>query len=392
MPDETTTLPPPNSRSLDEMRGPAAERPVAARGGARFTAPPVAPEAHMPRIRIGSGDLQSWEFTQRVARGYASSTLVPEAYRLMKPRGKFGKAREEMIENPAGLPNCIIALNMAERLGADPLMVMQNLYIVEGRPSWSAQFVISAINSCGRYSALQYQVTDEGVQTVDYEVSVWDDAAQSKVAVKKKAAVPKLTFVAWAIDKETKARLESPPITMEMAVLEGWYDKPGSKWKTMPLIMGRYRAASFFGRTYCPEILMGLRTQDEEMETIEAEMAADGSWGIAAERPEAQPAATPAQIEHEQVVTLDLSTDKPAPDPAEASSAAQQDGEKRSEPPPAERRKPSAAQIALQAALARGKTDWPADFAPTPQQADMHLRGDPQPSPPERDDDFGSGE
>jgi hypothetical protein len=50
---------------------------------------------------------------------------------------------------------------------------------------------------------------------------------------------------------------------MEMAKLEGWLDKPGSKWKTMPELMLKYRAAAFFGRLYAPEIMMGLYSADE---------------------------------------------------------------------------------------------------------------------------------
>ena len=74
--------------------------------------------------------------------------------------------------------------------------------------------------------------------------------------------------MAWVVEKTTGERLESTPITMEMAVKEGWYQKNGSKWQSMPEQMLRYRAASFFGRIYAPDLLMGLRTQEEEMESI----------------------------------------------------------------------------------------------------------------------------
>jgi hypothetical protein len=50
---------------------------------------------------------------------------------------------------------------------------------------------------------------------------------------------------------------------MEMAKAEGWIDKTGSKWKTMPELMLKYRAAAFFGRLYAPEIMMGLYSADE---------------------------------------------------------------------------------------------------------------------------------
>lgn len=50
---------------------------------------------------------------------------------------------------------------------------------------------------------------------------------------------------------------------MEMAKAEGWVGKSGSKWKTMPELMIRYRAAAFWGRLYVPEIMMGMHTMEE---------------------------------------------------------------------------------------------------------------------------------
>ncbi|MFW1858745.1 hypothetical protein [Acinetobacter defluvii] len=70
------------------------------------------------------------------------------------------------------------------------------------------------------------------------------------------------------VERETGERLESSPISMELAVKEGWYQKNGSKWQTMPEQMLRYRAASFFGRIYAPDLLMGLRSSEEEQERI----------------------------------------------------------------------------------------------------------------------------
>ena len=69
--------------------------------------------------------------------------------------------------------------------------------------------------------------------------------------------------VAWAIDKSTGERVKSIAITIEMAVKEGWYTKKDSKWKTMAKQMLRYRAAAFFGRSYVPDILMGIYPKDE---------------------------------------------------------------------------------------------------------------------------------
>ena len=81
--------------------------------------------------------------------------------------------------------------------------------------------------------------------------------------------------MAWAIEKATGERLESAPVTMEMAVNEGWFGKNGSKWKSMPDLMMRYRSAAFFGRIYAPELLMGLPTAEEMHDVFSVD--ADGT-------------------------------------------------------------------------------------------------------------------
>lgn len=131
--------------------------------------------------------------------------------------------------------NCIIALELSNRLKLSPFLVMQNMYIVQGKPSWSSSFIISCINGSGRFTGpLKFEM----------------DANRTKCR-------------AWAIEKASNAKLVGPLITMEMAQSEGWLNKNGSKWKTMPELMLRYRAAAFFGRLYCPEIINGMLTAEE---------------------------------------------------------------------------------------------------------------------------------
>lgn len=198
---------------------------------------------------------------QRVAKALCSSTLVPVQYRAFVERKDYGKVVGH-DPNPAGLPNCIVALNMAERMGADPLMVMQNLYVIEGRPSWSSQFIIAAINSCGRFSPLRFAISDPGEpEDVTFTATVWKD--KQKVEEQRKVKVRHQTCKAWVIEKETGERIDGPTVSVQMAIDEGWLTKNGSKWQTMPEMMLRYRAASFFGRLYAPELLMGLYTQEE---------------------------------------------------------------------------------------------------------------------------------
>lgn len=219
---------------------------------------------------VGLLNLEAFELSQRVAKMLSSSTLVPEQYRsVIKVKAGKDQSGQWMYrdeENPNGLSNCIIALNMANRMGADPLMIMQNLYLIEGRPSWSSQFIMASINSCGRFSALRFDLEDLGEKEVEYQETSW--AGGRKQTVTKKIKIQNFACTAWAIERETGERLNSSKITIEMAVKEGWYQKNGSKWQTMPEQMLRYRAASFFGRVYAPELLMGLKSAEEEQDQI----------------------------------------------------------------------------------------------------------------------------
>lgn len=226
---------------------------------------------------VGLLNLEAFELSQRVAKMLSTSTLVPEQYRAVT-KIKAGKDINGNMQyrdeaNPSGLSNCVIALNIANRLNADALMVMQNLYIIEGRPAWSSQFIMAAINSCGRFSSLRFELKELGEKEVEYQETQWNNGRKNIVT--KKVKINDMSCFAWVEEKGSVGLdgkpviLKSSVITVEMAVKEGWYQKNGSKWQTMPEQMLRYRAASFFGRVYAPELLMGLKSEEEERDTID---------------------------------------------------------------------------------------------------------------------------
>jgi hypothetical protein len=220
-----------------------------------------------PDVSMGFGSLASFELMQRAAKLLCSSTLVPTQYRaVIEKIDRYGNITDRK-ENPNALANAVVALNMAQRMGADPLMIMQNLFVIEGRPSWSSQFIVAAINSCGKFSPLRFALRELGEKEVERIETFWENKQRQTRTVK--VSVVDRECIAWATERETGERLESPPVTMEMAVKEGWYTKTGSKWQTMPDVMLRYRAASFFGRLYAPELLMGLRTVEEVHDIID---------------------------------------------------------------------------------------------------------------------------
>lgn len=225
-------------------------------------------------LLTGSG----FEQLQRVAKALAGSTLVPAQYRAFAEVKEYGKVVGHN-PNPAGLPNCVVALNMALRMGADPLMVMQNLYVIEGRPSWSSQFIIASLNSCGRFSPLRFDLSEPGKnEELTYSATFWKDG--KKVTEQRKAKIKHQTCTAWVIEKETGDRLNGPTISMQMAIDEGWLTKNGSKWLTMPEVMLRYRAASMLGRLYAPELLMGLQSREEVEDFIDATPDGAGNYAV----------------------------------------------------------------------------------------------------------------
>lgn len=199
--------------------------------------------------------LRQFETLQRMGQMYAQSTIVPDTYNAT---GIFNNLLEKERKIPGNQPdipalqkqaqgialaNCAIALDMATRMKANPVMVMQNLYIVHGNPSWSSKFLIATINTCGRFLPLMYECNNEKGDKYGWRC-----------------------YTYASDDKERKNRLDGTWITWAMVKSEGWDTKKGSKWGTMPEQMFKYRAAAFWQRMYAPEISMGFNTVEEQQE------------------------------------------------------------------------------------------------------------------------------
>lgn len=161
--------------------------------------------------------------------------LMNLAYRTAGMLSRSGLVPENYRNSPE---NCLIAIDLANRQGLSPMMVMQNLYVVKGKPAWSGSFCAAAINGCGKFTPLEYVFVGE-------------------------PGTPSEGCYARATRLCSGAQCVSDTITLQMAKDEGWLDKGGSKWKTMPRQMMMYRAASFFARAHCPEVLLGIQTIEE---------------------------------------------------------------------------------------------------------------------------------
>ena len=169
-------------------------------------------------------NITDFENAQRIAISISKSDIVPQAYQN-------------------NVSNCLVAIEMAGRMNMSPIFVMQNLDVIKGKPSWRSSFIISAINTCGKFSPLRFKfVGDSGTDSFG--------------------------CYAHATDLETGEKITGPKITWLMVKDEGWLNKSGSKWKTMPELMFQYRAAAFFGRLYAPEILTGMHTVEENLDVF----------------------------------------------------------------------------------------------------------------------------
>lgn len=164
-------------------------------------------------------NLASFKDAFMIGKYFSQSNLVPQAYQ-QKPM------------------DCAIAVDIANRMGVSPMFVMQNLWVVRGIPSWSGQACMGIIKASGRYKNVKYNMTGEkGKDSWGCYVS--------------------------AIEVATGEEIKGAEVSIDMAKKEGWYGKSGSKWQTMPEIMLRYRAATFFARLYCPNELMGFKVEGE---------------------------------------------------------------------------------------------------------------------------------
>ena len=185
-------------------------------------------EKRLPAIDNGKPTIFNpavMEQVWRASKLFASSDMVPKDYR----------------DKPA---NCFIAIEMAERMGVNPFAVMQNLSIINGKPGMEAKLIIALVNDSGIFvDPLEYEIVGEDPYAMDYKVRC------------------------FAVMKKTGKTCLGPWIDYKMVKGEGWLQKGGSKWQTMPSIMFMYRAASFFAKVYAPNITMGMQTR-EEMEDI----------------------------------------------------------------------------------------------------------------------------
>ena len=182
--------------------------------------------ATQPKAVSAWTDGKAYNRIAQMAENLAKSDLVPQNYH----------------NNPG---NCFLAINFANKLGMEPLTVMQNLYVVKGKPSWSGQFCMALIRANPGFSNVRVVYT--GTKGTDNR-----------------------GCYVTALRTSDGSVVDGTEVTISMAKAEGWISNP--KWKNMPEQMLAYRAAAFFARVHCPEALLGIQTV-EEVEDVDATRA-----------------------------------------------------------------------------------------------------------------------
>lgn len=166
------------------------------------------------------GSSDSFKMAYQMAKALSQSTIVPQHFQL----------------NEA---NCLVAISQAQKMNIDPFTVMQNMYMIQGKISWKSSFLIAMINASGKYDT-ELQFEEEEKAGEPYSCRCWTT--------------------------KDGRRVDGIKVTMDMAEKEGWTKKNGSKWKTLPGLMLRYRAASFFANLNCPELTSGFYTREEMLD------------------------------------------------------------------------------------------------------------------------------
>ena len=192
------------------------------------------------------GSAEAFETSQRMAKALSSSTMVPKQYQ-------------------GQIANCMIAIELAARIGCSVFMVCQNLDIIHGRPGWRGAFLIATVNASGRFTPLRFRwVGEKGADSFG--------------------------CLAVAKDKETGEELVGATIDWKMVKAEGWLNKDGSKWKTMPEQMFMYRAGAFWTRVYNPEGALGMGTSEELEDMRLPPIPFSGSVEVVPDAPPSAPA------------------------------------------------------------------------------------------------------
>lgn len=146
----------------------------------------------------------------RYAQALADASLLPEAYR----------------RQPS---NVLLALESGSALNVAPMVAIQEIHVIKGKPSPSAQLMAALVRRAG------------------HRLRITGDATHARCEIVR-ADDPEFTFVSeW-----TMQRAQAAGLTTEM-------------WKKYPANMLKARAISECCRDACPDVVVGFGYTPEEM-------------------------------------------------------------------------------------------------------------------------------
>lgn len=279
------------------------ENPEAAAAPTKSLAEMKAPRdlATMPDQKIDMFSQRGFALAQRIAQAFATSDAVPAIFQAVVPKKVKGEI-VGWVENAAAFGNCLVAIETAQAVGMSITAVMQNANIIEGKLSWSGKFIIAAVNASRRFTPLRFDIQETGKIKATYkEKDGWNNEKKKYNMVEHTIELENIVWCAWALpygmefpkgvttlQQAKDAGLPviiGPRVSMRLAVEEGWYAKPGSKWQTeMRDLMGMYRAGAYFGNIHAPDVVMGMGRSTEEaqdMTTIDVEQQPNGQYAAA---------------------------------------------------------------------------------------------------------------
>ena len=153
------------------------------------------------------------------AKALAASSLLPQAYQ----------------KHPE---NVLVAMEYGDALGLKPMVAIQQISVIQGKPTMSAQLMAALVRQAGH--RLRIRV---------------DEDAKAAVAELTRSDDPDFTFrAAWDMPRAQAAGLTTK----------------GGSWKTYPLAMLKARAITEVCRDGCPEVLAGVAYTPEEIEPAHA--------------------------------------------------------------------------------------------------------------------------
>lgn len=149
------------------------------------------------------------DWAEKIAR----SNLLPRQYQ----------------NNPA---NVLLALEYGNALGISPVVAMQQIHVIEGKPTASAQLIGGLVRNAGHKLRVEF-----------------NDKTMTATATIIRSDDPDYEFTAvWTMDRARAANLTGK-----------------GNWKTYPAAMLKARAITEVARDACPEALFGVAYTAEEL-------------------------------------------------------------------------------------------------------------------------------